>query len=651
MAIRNPYHHIVGIGEPGLFFNRTTDFEQIFDDLSSAECISIVGQRKIGKTSLVQHLMRSATIQRFSPIKHDYLFVYVNCQMHPRALDNIDAFYRLLVRSLRTEIAQKKLGIVLDNKEVELGSWQDEWENILLELMDREIYVITIFDEFDKAIMKENLIKDGLFGSLRAYGHHSRFAWITCTNRSLHRLFQDAFDSFAIPEAVRRAESDFFNIVPGDHIVGLFEQKDIEQLITVPLKDSGITFSAEDKQVIERFGGRFPYYIRRACNHIFNEITKGGRVDHEAILQQCLKEVTPLWTDYWNKLDPKLQGILFAIASNDQPEATPIELEMLKDASLIYKDTGKWRPFSEEFGRFVVSREHPYTGTTVQVGQLLWDQYQVLKIAGHTSHSLVVKAWDTALNRYIAIKYLHSDQNLSGKLADRLRHNLLREGRILLDLENIPGHKNIGKMYHATTQPPAIFMQWIEGWSLQELLQEGTDWPIADVLKLGMGLAEALEQIHAKGITHRDIKPNNILLNKGEEPVLIDFDIARSISIDTITQGDDGKFIYVGNPRYSAPEQFLSPETVDTPADIFSLGVVLYEILTHQIPFVWGNNPERYPGHYLPTPERDDIPEQLFSLLCDMLSQETEKRPTAPQLKERLQACFDTMGGDHANKN
>ncbi|WP_220207220.1 protein kinase domain-containing protein [Reticulibacter mediterranei] len=274
----------------------------------------------------------------------------------------------------------------------------------------------------------------------------------------------------------------------------------------------------------------------------------------------------------------------------------------------------------------------------LQVGQKLWNQYQIVKIAGKTAHSQVVKAWDEALQRDVAIKFFYLSQNYTVERANQLRRFLLREARILVKMR----HQNIAEVYHVIPSAPAMVMQWVEGQSLQDIFLDEEEMPVADIIKIGIILSDALQHIHEKGIVHRDIKPNNIILTEQNEriPILVDFDIARSLHMETITRQEDGSFAYVGNPSYSAPEQFTSPATVGPPADIFALGVVLYEAFTHELPFFWGNSPKKYNG-YLPIPERNAIPDQCYTLLCMLLQQQPERRPDAFQLKKQLQALMD----------
>jgi predicted Ser/Thr protein kinase len=370
----------------------------------------------------------------------------------------------------------------------------------------------------------------------------------------------------------------------------------------------------------------------------------GFEVSNLAQFQAVNRPSRPLTKMSKNEKEETWDKVARIVYNATLSDGTKTQVE--ESAAKVRANVAPPRDDDEASHRSTSHGKEAFRSFTFQIGQKLWDQYQILKIIGHTKHSQVVQAWDDALQREVAIKFFYLDEENNEGVTEQLRKNLLREARILVKLE----HKNIGKVFTVMLAPPApaIVMQWVEGRSLQEVLMEESAIPISQVIKIGIGLAEALIHIHAQGITHRDIKPNNIILREDAEPVLIDFDIARSKNLETITRREDGSFTYVGNPPYSAPEQFVSPESVGPPADIFALGVVLYEVLAHQLPYPWGNNPKHYNGH-LPQPEKENIPEQLYSLLCKVLSQEPEQRPNALQLKEQLRAYLSTLAVDNSD--
>jgi hypothetical protein len=280
---------------------------------------------------------------------------------------------------------------------------------------------------------------------------------------------------------------------------------------------------------------------------------------------------------------------------------------------------------------------------TVSVGATIEGKYKILDLVGWSDRSNIFKAWEIPLKRYVAIKVLLPDAQASPEEKALQKDRLTREALIVAGLED---HPHIVSIYTALPQFPAIVMPWYEHTelSLEAMIRDDeNDIPLPWLVTLGLQLADALDCIHSKGITHRDLKPANILLNKKQEPVLIDFDIARASNVGTITRGQYGKPFYVGSARYSAPEQFLLGMEVGPYTDIFALGVVLYQAQTHQFPFPLGNNPANYRDSLLPTPERADMPARLYEILCATLNQKPAQRPIAKTLREQLQEYLRTI--------
>ncbi len=643
MGHYNPYNNGGVIKRDDQFINRTVLVKKVLNTLFAnvAQCQSIVGQAKIGKSSLVEHFFDPTTMREFDFDGSNHLFLYVNCSMHSSALKSPEDFYRVLLHRLlvrKPETLLDVVGVYPANH-----SWQDVWEYVLLELAERHLYLILFLDEFDKAILYSTLLKDGLFDSLRAYGStFDYFAWVTCTLQPLHRQFEQAFRKFGISDEERMSFSEFYNIVSRSHSVELFNQEDIDMLITSPAETEQIIFTREEQQIIRDFGGRFPYFIQCACYHFFEAHVKKEVVQLQDIQQECMKGALPLWTDYWNKLTPQQQMLLFSIASDHLLPPSPTTqalLQSLKEAALIYEEYGHWFPFSQNFGAFVRSREHPYVGFPVNPGQHLWNQYEVEVIAERTWHSQVVKARHLLLQQHRAIKLLCINQDHSDKQIKDFQDKLLREAKILVSLQ----HKNIGKVHDVRSEPLGVIMEWIEGKSLHQVLAEHMCLPPVIIVKIGLHMAEALHYVHKKGIVHRDIKPYNIILTADDEPILIDFDVAHSDYQHTVTQDENGAVIQVGTFDYSAPEQFMRKDQVGPPADIFALGAVIYELLTLERPYPYGNNPKDYPDQLLPPPEPQNIPEPLYQLLCAMLHQNPEQRLNALAVHTAFQEYFITL--------
>src|SRR5687768_8149762 len=201
--------------------------------------------------------------------------------------------------------------------------------------------------------------------------------------------------------------------------------------------------------------------------------------------------------------------------------------------------------------------------------------YRLISPLGAGGMGEVWRAEDTKLLRQVAIKILPPQLAGDSEWKDRF----LREARTIAQLN----HPNIATIYAIDEQDGKLFiaMELIEGASLASVIAQGPMIP-ADAVRVAIHVSDGLSEAHAKGIVHRDIKPDNIILSPRFVKVL-DFGIAKQIggtADPTLTQGG----MVLGTPHYMSPEQALG-RAVDARTDIFSLGVVLYEMLSGAKPF------------------------------------------------------------------
>ncbi len=204
-------------------------------------------------------------------------------------------------------------------------------------------------------------------------------------------------------------------------------------------------------------------------------------------------------------------------------------------------------------------------------------RYQILERIGDGATATVYKAFDPSINRPLAIKFLHP----SFSADPEYRSRFLREARAagMLSHPNIVTIFDVGEIGGR----PYIAMELLDGGPLGDEKQTGQGLPIPEVLDVGIQLAKALDYAHGKGIVHRDIKPSNILRVKGGTTIKVtDFGIARMESSELTDQTRIGTVL--GTPNYMSPEQAMGRK-VDARSDLFSAGVVLYELLTGKRPF------------------------------------------------------------------
>ena len=204
-------------------------------------------------------------------------------------------------------------------------------------------------------------------------------------------------------------------------------------------------------------------------------------------------------------------------------------------------------------------------------------QLEILKCLGRGGMGVVYKAHQPRLNRFVALKILAREKEQDPRFAERFT----REAQALARLN----HPNIVTIYDFGEADGLYYllMEFADGLSLRQLLQTRKLAP-EEALVIVPAICEALQYAHQQGIVHRDIKPENILLDKQGRVKIADFGIAKLLGGQGRLESLTGDQQVVGTPHYMAPEQVEKPGIVDHRADIYSLGVVFYEMLTGELP-------------------------------------------------------------------
>lgn len=201
--------------------------------------------------------------------------------------------------------------------------------------------------------------------------------------------------------------------------------------------------------------------------------------------------------------------------------------------------------------------------------------YQIIGQMGHGGMATIYKAYHARLDRPVAIKVMHQafleDQSFLARFE--------REARIVARLE----HPNIVPIYDFADyeRQPYLVMKFIEGETLKAVIDRGAP-PLDEILRIMPRIADALDYAHRQGVLHRDIKPSNIILGSDGTPYLTDFGLARMAQLGQSTLSAD---MLVGTPNYISPEQAMGRTDLDSRTDIYSLGVVLYELIVGRVPF------------------------------------------------------------------
>jgi eukaryotic-like serine/threonine-protein kinase len=211
------------------------------------------------------------------------------------------------------------------------------------------------------------------------------------------------------------------------------------------------------------------------------------------------------------------------------------------------------------------------------VGELIAGRYELEKLVGSGGMSNVFRAHDRLLERTVAIKILHEQYTRDDDYVERFR----REARAAARL----AHPNIVTVIDRGEQDGRQFIvfEYIDGQNLKELTRDGP-LEVQEAIGLTLQVARALSFAHDRGLVHRDVKPQNVLLNEDGQAKVTDFGIARSLDVQGVTQTGT----VLGTSDYIAPEQARG-QKVDPKTDIYSLGAVLYELLVGEVPFSGDN--------------------------------------------------------------
>ena len=202
-------------------------------------------------------------------------------------------------------------------------------------------------------------------------------------------------------------------------------------------------------------------------------------------------------------------------------------------------------------------------------------RYQIADRIGQGAMGIVYRARDPIIDRIVALKTI--DPHLSGdalrEFNQRFFHEAKSAGRL--------NHPNIVTIHDAGEADGVAYiaMEYLEGPSLRQLLDDHPSLPVSRILEIGAQVARGLAYAHEHGVVHRDVKPANVILVHGRRPKITDFGIARVASGGVAAAGDPA-----GSPKYMSPEQ-IRGEALDGRSDLFSLGAVLYELLTGKQPF------------------------------------------------------------------
>ena len=267
-------------------------------------------------------------------------------------------------------------------------------------------------------------------------------------------------------------------------------------------------------------------------------------------------------------------------------------------------------------------------------------RYEIIDELGHGAMGIVYKAKDPLIDRILAIKTI--SLNLAMDEKDEYEARFYQEAKAAGRLS----HPNIVTVYDVGKSGDIAYiaMEFLEGRELRDALNEEPRLPVNQVLDVVTQVAQGLAYAHEHGIVHRDVKPSNIMVIRDGHVKITDFGIARMASSTVQTQAG----VVLGSPKYMSPEQVLG-KSIDQRSDIFSLGVMLYEMLTGQAPFVGDTiNAVMYQTmNTVPSPPstlNPDVPAMLNFIVTKALAKTLDERyQNAKEFADDLRACRNAL--------
>ena len=239
--------------------------------------------------------------------------------------------------------------------------------------------------------------------------------------------------------------------------------------------------------------------------------------------------------------------------------------------------------FCKDCGTNIISAEEAQPSITKTIethreelttGSSFAGRYQIIEELGEGGMGKIYKALDTKINEKIAIKLIKPEIASDKKIIERFSNELKIARKI--------GHRNVGRMFHLGEEEGTHFitMEYVPGQDLKGLIRQSAPLSITRSISIAKQICEGLSEAHRLGVIHRDLKPSNIMIDKSGNARIMDFGIARTLK----TKGITGSGVMIGTPEYMSPEQVEGKE-VDQRSDIYSLGVILYEMVTGRVPF------------------------------------------------------------------
>jgi serine/threonine-protein kinase len=560
----NPYLNRTAIKDDRGFFGRRRELATIFSRIDAGEpqSVSLVGERRIGKSSLLRAVLRRQ--QQYLRRPDEFVFVYLD--LHETGHTDVANFFSALIQELSLSLRDTAMQNTLPT-----------YENVrtVVARLDRaRLKIVLLLDEFEAVTQNENFTLE-FFSFLRSLPNNYAVSFIVSSARELQELCHSK----------ELAGSPFFNIFHKLNL-GPFTREEAIELIEQPSAAAGYSLQPYAAAIIQ-MGGHFPFFLQMACCTFFE-----NRSDRDQIRSRFHEQAVGHFQYVWDHLSERERAACARIsAGRELNEQNRSFANALMRRGYVYVDDQKMRLFSDAFDEFVkrkladpeaVTSSIPTVHSSPHAGRELAGKsvgrFLVREVLGSGGMGEIYLARDTKLKRLVALK----------RIARHLRDQPEYRRRLLNEAERASqlNHRNIVGIYDLIEEGEDIFliMEYVQGETLRTRIAAVR---LDELLNIARQCADALALAHQKGIIHCDIKPENILITPQGDLKILDFGIAKylpCIDGEAITRDGTVTKVISGTLAYMAPEILLE-QMPDTRSDIFSFGIVFYELWSGRHPF------------------------------------------------------------------
>jgi tRNA A-37 threonylcarbamoyl transferase component Bud32 len=650
--LRNPFFSRQRITDPACFYGRSREIEGLYSAVVTHQCRSVVGERKLGKSSLLTAVAHPDLMERYGLDPSRTLFIYLDLEGMVSArreefwIELLDRLSAVLPAGDSLEWVEKLL--VQHAGEMRFTTIR----RLLRRVRDAGLDLVFTLDEFE-GLARNPSFEPDFYGELRSLSGELGIVYLTASKRGLYELTYHHSDTLSSP---------FFNIF-SEMTVGLMPEDEARGLLETLSQQAGKPgFCEEEVDLALELAGPHPFFLQIAGFHLYELPGRGESKFPDAYDRAARRfnvEAEDHYRYLWSQLSAEQQQAL--LSPNTAIEALR---KALLDKALIRQEGRRFVPFGHAFAVFLEGRryEEPVTPSAETVieadsatdltGKRLGN-YRVLAALGQGGMAKVYKAHQPLLDRYVAIKVLSPHFATD----EEFRARFQREAAAIARLR----HPNVVQVYDFGVEGSIHYMvmEYIAGDTLKTRIRfaraQGERLPPWEILSILRGVAAALDYAHERDIVHRDVKPANIMLRIEENgggadeftPVLTDFGVAKIMEGVQFT----GTGMTIGTPDYMSPEQG-SGGKVTRNADLYSLGVILYEMLTGELPFTADTPVAVVLKHISDKPPSvcmhvTDLPPEMDQVLKQALSKNPQDRfPSGAALAQTVAQVWglDSLG-------